>query len=177
MLQVFNSKEELVEWARETGTRLGFIIVISSSQPQKGGRKARLRLGCERGGTYRAPKNITSIDKMFRRGIGTRKIDSPFMLHGVKLNNGDDWLVKVVCESHNHPPAEQLEGHSIVGRLNEEQEALLFDMTKYMIRPRNILMAIKEKNKNNVSTLKTIYNASQKHRIVEKAGRSQCNNL
>lgn len=115
---------------------------------------------------------------MSLKGTGTKKIGCPFLLQGVKLNNDDDdWLLKVICESHTHQPADQLEGHSFAGRLNKEEEALLFDMTKNMIKPRNTLMTIKEKNKDNVSTMKMIYNVRQRHRVVEKAGRSQLQQL
>ncbi|KAH6787647.1 hypothetical protein C2S52_007199, partial [Perilla frutescens var. hirtella] len=174
---VFNSKEDLVAWARETGKKLGYIIIIVSSQSRIGGRKARLRLACERSGTYKLPKNIISTDTMSRKRTGTKKIGCPFMLQGVKLEKDDDWLVKVICEIHNHPPIEHFEGHSFVGRLNKDEETILSDMTNNMIRPRNILMTIKEKNKKNTTTMKTIYNVRHRYRMVEKAGRSQMQQL
>ncbi|XP_057806170.1 PKS-NRPS hybrid synthetase cheA-like [Salvia miltiorrhiza] len=120
---------------------------------------------------------MSEIEGMSRTGTGTKKIGCPFMLQGVKLKKDDDWGVKVICGSHNHPPAEQLEGHSFAGRLSKEEETMLIDMTKNMIRPRNILLAIKEKNKENVSTMRTIYNARHRHKIVEKTGRSQMQQL
>lgn len=177
MLQVFNSKEELVAWARNVGKRLGYIIIILSSQSQIGGRKARLRLGCERSGMYKSSKNITKIDRTPRSGTGTKKIGCPFLLQGLKLENEDDWLLKSVCGYHNHPPAQQLEGHSFAGRLNKEEESWVCDMSKNMIKPRNILMTIKNKNEENVSTIRTIYNVRHRHRLVEKAGRSQMQQL
>ncbi|KAH6801481.1 hypothetical protein C2S52_001945 [Perilla frutescens var. hirtella] len=175
--KIFHSKDDLVAWTREIGKSLGYVIIIISSQPRNGGRKARLRLGCERGGTYRLPKNIDNMDKLTHTKTGTKKIGCPFMLQGVKLEKDDEWLIKVVCGSHNHRPIEQFEGHSFVGRLNKEEDTLLFDMTKNMIKPRNILMAIKDKNSRNATTMKTIYNVRHKHRIVEKAGRSQIQQL
>lgn len=177
MLQVFNSREELVAWARDIGKRLGYVIIILSSQSQNGGRKARLRLGCERSGAYKPSKNIKKTDRVSRSKTGTKKTGCPFMLQGQKLENEDDWLVKIVCAYHNHPPAEQLEGHSFAGRLTKDEESLLFDMSANMIKPRNILMTLKTKDKTNVSTIRTIYNVRHKHRLVDKVGRSQMQQL
>ncbi|KAH6771224.1 hypothetical protein C2S52_016027 [Perilla frutescens var. hirtella] len=174
---VFSSKDDLVAWARETGKKLGYVVVIVASQPRNGGRKARLRLGCERGGSYRSHKDKNNMSSISRRATWTKKNGCRFMLQGVKLEKDDEWLVKVTCGFHNHPLTKQFEGHSFIGRLNKEEETMLFDMTNNMIKPRNILMTIKEKNKRNTTTIKTIYNARHKHRIVEKAGRSQMQQL
>lgn len=54
-----------------------------------------------------------------------KKCGYPFLLRGVKLEKDDDWRMKVVCEFHNYRPAEQLEGHSFVGRLTKNEETLL----------------------------------------------------
>ncbi|CAH9077106.1 unnamed protein product, partial [Cuscuta epithymum] len=99
------------------------------------------------------------------------------MLQGVKLENDDDWCINVICEHHNHPPAAQLEGHSFTGRLNKDEENVLLDMTKNMVKPRNILLTIKDKNEKNTTTMKTIYNVRHKYRTIERDGRSQMQQL
>ena len=45
-------------------------------------------------------------------------------------------------------------------------------MTKNLVKPRNILLSIKNHDEYNVSTMKTIYNARHKHRLLNSAGRS-----
>jgi len=69
--------------------------------------------------------------------------------------------------------AENFEGHSFAGRLSEKEEKLVVDMSKTLVRPRDILHTLKQKNNLNASTLRTVYNARKKHIIVEYAGRSQ----
>ncbi|CAH9089994.1 unnamed protein product, partial [Cuscuta epithymum] len=175
--KIFNSKNELITWARETGKNIGYVIVIVSSSSGDDGKKARLRLGCERGGTYRTPKKLINIEARRRKGTGTKKNGCPFKLQGVKLETNDDWEVKIQCGYHNHPPAENLEGHAFTGRLSKEENTILLDMTKNMVKPRNILVTIKAKDKKNTTTMKTIYNARHKHKMLEKAGRSQMQQL
>ena len=74
---------------------------------------------------------------------------------------------------HNHFPPENLEGHSFAGKLSKEEENLVVDLSKTLIRPRDILNTLKQKNSLNVSTLRTIYNARYKFKVVESAKKSQ----
>ncbi|XP_034218932.1 uncharacterized protein LOC117630298 [Prunus dulcis] len=47
----------------------------------------------------------------------------------------------------------------IWGRLSEEENALLVDMSKSLVKSRDILVTLKDRDAMNVSTMKTIYNA------------------
>ncbi|XP_028054477.1 uncharacterized protein LOC114258699 [Camellia sinensis] len=58
-------------------------------------------------------------------------------------------------------------------RLSEEETSLLVDMSKSMVRPTEILVALKQKDALNVTTMKTIYNVRHRNNVIEKAGRSQ----
>ena len=117
------------------------------------------------------------MEALNRKGTGKKKCDCPFKIIDVKLNSNDDWSVKVVCEFHNHQTAKQLEGHSYVGRLPDGEKTILSDMMKNLVKPRNILLSIKNHDEYNVSTMKTIYNARHKHRLLTTAGRSQMQQL
>ncbi|XP_028063963.1 uncharacterized protein LOC114267153 [Camellia sinensis] len=64
-------------------------------------------------------------------------------------------------------------GHSYARKLSHEETSLLVDMSKSMVRPSEILVTLKQRNSENVSTMKTIYNAHQRHKVFEKAGRSE----
>ncbi|XP_028107346.1 uncharacterized protein LOC114306324 [Camellia sinensis] len=82
-----------------------------------------------------------------------------------------------VCGLHNHPLVEHLEGHSYVGRLSKDEKALLMDMSKSMVRPKEILVTLKQRDTLKVSTLKTIYNVRHRNRVVQRAERSQMQHL
>ena len=74
-MQVFGSRDELLEWVRKVAFRLGFVVVIMRSYKATGaqGRKTYVLLGCERSGKYR--KYRTDLEVTI---TGTRKCDCPF---------------------------------------------------------------------------------------------------
>ena len=98
---------------------------------------------------------------------GTKKCDCPFELLGVQFSN-EHWMLKVVCGSHNHLPAAQLESHSYPDRLTEKEKEITITMSNNLVKPRNILMTLKTEDEKNVSTIKTIYNARQRYRVIDK---------
>ncbi len=162
----------MCNWCREAGRRNGFVVVIKSSDAGTISKKPRITLGCERGGTYRTKK-----EKRIKTACGTKKCGCPFALRGKKLDTADDWILLVVCGVHNHPAAENLEGHSYAGRLSEQETELLVDMSKSLVRPKDILSTLKERDALNVTTIKTIYNVRQRFKVAEKAGRSEMQHL
>ncbi|KAL5127339.1 Protein FAR1-RELATED SEQUENCE 5 [Glycine soja] len=72
---------------------------------------------------------------------------------------GEGWMVKLICGVHNHELAKSLVGHPYAGRLTKAEKTLIADMTKFMVKPRNILLTLKEHNVNRCTTIKQIYNA------------------
>ncbi|XP_038704722.1 PKS-NRPS hybrid synthetase CHGG_01239-like [Tripterygium wilfordii] len=162
--EVFDSRQSLIDWVQEIGLNLGFIIVTRSSS------SSSLLLQCDRGGTYRRKKTSTKL-------TGTKKIDCPFRLKGMKLREADYWMVKVLCGMHNHAPASYMEGHPYAGRLSESEVEIMVDMSSNYVKPRDILASLKKRDLNNASTIKTIYNARQKFRTSEKAGKSHIQSL
>ena len=74
---------------------------------------------------------------------------------------------------HNHSVAKYLEGHSYTGRLTDNEVAIVSDLTKSLVKPRNILLALKQRDKENVTTIKGVYNKIHRNKFLEKAGRSQ----
>ena len=62
---------------------------------------------------------------------------------------GEGWMVKLICESHNHAWAKSFVGYLYVGRLTEDEKIIIGDMTKSMVKPKNILLTLKEHNANN----------------------------
>jgi len=83
----------------------------------------------------------------------------------------------VVCGIHNHYLAENLKIHFFAGGLSEEEEKLVVNLSNTLVRSRDILNILKQRNNLNVSTLRTVYNARHKFKVVEYAGRSQMQQL
>ncbi|KAH1261807.1 Protein FAR1-RELATED SEQUENCE 5 [Glycine max] len=134
----------------------GFVAVILRSHTNKSsrGRTTFVLIGCERSGEYRCMKK-----EFIRRDTGTRKCGCPFKLRCKPEVGGEGWMVKLICGVHNHELAKSLVGHPYVGQLTKAEKTLIADMTKSMVKPRNILLTLKEHNANSCTTIKQIYNA------------------
>lgn len=173
---VFNSREELVEWIRDTGKRNGLVIVIKKSDVGGDGRRPRITFACERSGAYRRKYAEGQTPKR-PKTTGTKKCGCPFLLKGHKLDTDDDWILKVVCGVHNHPVTQHVEGHSYAGRLTEQEANILVDLSRSNISPKEILQTLKQRDMHNVSTIKAIYNARHKYRVGEQVGQLHMHQL
>ncbi|KAL4559413.1 hypothetical protein LXL04_031551 [Taraxacum kok-saghyz] len=162
---VFESCQDLIDWTQEMGRSFGYIIIIKQRKIRASGLLTKVLLICDRGGTYKS-KNISS------RNTGTKKINCPFELKGKYSKLYNFWTLSVVCDKHNHEPAEHFEGHAFVMRLSDNETRLVADLTRLNVKPHDILTTLKEQNPENVSTLKTIYNARDKIKMNEKAGKT-----
>ena len=86
-------------------------------------------------------------------------------------------MLKLMCESHNHEMAKSLVGHSYVGRLTKDKKIIIVDMTKSMVKPRNILLTLKEHNANSYTTIKQIYNARHAYRYSIRRSNTEMQQL
>ncbi|KAH1261764.1 PKS-NRPS hybrid synthetase [Glycine max] len=154
--QVFECREDVLRWARSVAVENGFVAVILRSDTNTGskGRNTFVLIGCERSGEYKCRKK-----EFIRRDIGTRKCGCPFKLRCKLVVGGEGWMVKLICGVHNHELAKSLVGHPYAGRLTKAEKTLIVDMTKSMVKPRNILLTLKERNANSCTTIKQVYNA------------------
>jgi len=132
----------------------------------------RILLICDRERTYR-DRNMKAQDKKGTKSTGSKKCGCPFLLKGKELSNIAGWVLMVVCGIHNHFLAKNLKGYSFAGRLSKEEENSVVDLLKTLVRPRDILNTLKQINNLNVSTLRTIYNARHKFKVMEYVERSQ----
>ncbi|TYG68542.1 hypothetical protein ES288_D05G161300v1 [Gossypium darwinii] len=148
--QVFESCEELMQWVQNTAFSLGYIIVTRRSKAKEIGVVSYVTLICDRGGEYKFKESSKKS--------------------GSYLKQYDGWTLRVICDQHNHPPAQHMEGHSYARRLKENEKNLLVDLTSKNVTPRDILSTLKEQDENNVFTLKIIYNARQKLRSSQNVG-------
>ncbi|KAH1253601.1 Protein FAR1-RELATED SEQUENCE 5 [Glycine max] len=154
--QVLECREDVLRWVRSVAHENGFVAVILRSDTNTGsrGRATFLLIGCERSDEYRCRKK-----EFIRRDTETRKCGCPFKLHCKPMVGGEGWMVKLICGVHNHELAKSLVGHPYAGRLTKAEKTLITDMTKSMVKPRNILLTMKEHNVNSCTTIKQIYNA------------------
>ncbi|XP_028208492.1 uncharacterized protein LOC114391729 [Glycine soja] len=129
-------------------------VLRSDTNTGSRGRTTFVLIGYERSGEYRCRKK-----ELIRRDTGTRKCGCPFKLRCKPVVGGEGWMVKLICGVHNHELAKSLVGHPYAGRLTKAEKTLIADMTKSMVKPRNIPLTLKEHNANSCTTIKQIYNA------------------
>ena len=90
---------------------------------------------------------------------------------------GQGWMVKLMGGSHNHELAKLLVGHPYVGRLTKDEKTIIANMTKSMVKPRNILLTLKEHNANSFTTIKQIYNARSEYSSSIKGSDTEMQHL
>jgi len=106
-------------------------------------------------GQYRVRKK-----DLIRTVTDSRKCGCLFKLRAKRVVGGEGWIVKLMCGSHNYELIKSLVGHPYVGRLTKDEKIIIVDMTKSIMKSKNILLTLKEYNTNNYITIKQVYNAS-----------------
>ncbi|KAK9064754.1 hypothetical protein SSX86_016136 [Deinandra increscens subsp. villosa] len=157
--RAFASREDLQKWAKDRGRKYGFAIVIGRSRANES-----VELLCDRG-----PKRPSTAKV---RDTGTIKNDCAFKLVGRYSGRSDCWSLEEICKLHNHKPFVFEEGHPYLRRLTSEQSDFVATLYKLHVKPRNILLALREKFPGNCCILKDIYNVTRKIREQDKVGRS-----
>ncbi|KAL7582422.1 uncharacterized protein LOC111902134 isoform X1 [Lactuca sativa] len=153
---VFKTHHDLIEWVQNKGRSLGYIIIIKRTKVKPSGWISKTTLMCDRGGIHKSSKPST-------RNTKSKKINCPFQLAGKHSKLYGIWTLQVVCEKHNHEPASTMEGHPYTMRLSDKETHLVVDLIKKNMKPSDILSTLKERSKDNVSSLQTIYNACKKY--------------
>ncbi|KAL5193633.1 Protein FAR1-RELATED SEQUENCE 5 [Glycine soja] len=171
---VFDSREDVLRWARSVAYENGFVamIVRSDTNTCSRGRTSFVLIGRERSGEYRCRKK-----EFVRRDTGTRKCRCPFKLLGKPVVGGQGWMVKLISEIHNNELAKSLVGHPYAERLTKAEKTLIADMTKSMVKPRNILLTLKEHNANSCMTIKQIYNTRSAYRTSIRGSDTEMQHL
>ncbi|XP_073219693.1 uncharacterized protein [Cicer arietinum] len=87
---MFDTRDDLLKWARNVGRENGVVVVIfrSENATARPRTKTKLILGCERSGKYRPWKNHKPT-----RSTWSRKCECPFRLRGTPSNVGDGWYL------------------------------------------------------------------------------------
>ncbi|XP_026395487.1 uncharacterized protein LOC113290157 isoform X2 [Papaver somniferum] len=164
--QLFDSREAAIEWCHEVARKNNTTVVIMRSNMNPANRRAFVDIGCQRGKKKYYRSKVTP-DTRKRQSRESKKCDCPFSLRGIRLAE-NKWKIRVSCGRHNH------EGESTsipsFNRWKEDEEQLVAELTASGARPRQVLQALKEKNKDCLVSARTIYNkrSSIKRQEAEK---------
>jgi len=93
------------------------------------------------------------------------------------VDGGEGWMVKLICGIYNHELAKSLVRHPYAGRLTKDENKIITDMTKSMVKPKNILLMLKEHNANSCTTIKQIYNARSAYRTSIRGADTEMQHL
>src|ERR1044072_6245189 len=140
-MKVFSSRDEMVNWAREVGKGLGYVLVITRSDSGGVSRKVFLTLGCESSGNFRPKKQ-----GLRRVGTTSRKCNCIFKLRGRPKKEDETWKLTVLNGMHNHESYDTLEGHAFSCRLSNDEKKVVGDMSENRMRPRYILDMLRAQN-------------------------------
>ncbi|KAI5445319.1 hypothetical protein KIW84_013522 [Lathyrus oleraceus] len=163
---IFYSRADVLAWTQSICKQHGIVVVNIRCDTENGmrGRKDKLMMGCERSGNYKK--------KVVVAGNYTMKAKCQFMLIFVPSENG--WKVMVGCEFHNHMLGNDLNGNGVLGRLKDHERKFVNDMTKYNMAPRYIVVALKDRDPENLRSVthvykaRSIYNVSKRGHMVMK---------
>ena len=106
-----------------------------------------------------------------------RKCGCPFKFRAKLVLEGEGWMVNLICGTHNHALAKSFTGHPYVGRLTKDEKIIIGDMIKSMIKPKNILLTLKEHNANNCTTMKQVYNVRYAYHSYIRGNNSEMQQL
>ncbi|XP_057444559.1 protein FAR1-RELATED SEQUENCE 6-like [Lotus japonicus] len=174
--RVFATRDELLDWTKNVGKQLGFVIIIRRSDCGSMGRGSKGRqlaiLVCEMSGKYKQYKPV-----LMRKGTGTKKCDCPFRLKARYTSEDGLWRLTVVRGDHNHAPAETLVGHAYVGRLTSQEKDMVGKTVDNKVKPGNMLLALKDVNPQNLTTIRQLYNERMAHIRAKRGQLSEMQHL
>ncbi|XP_057432746.1 uncharacterized protein LOC130725544 [Lotus japonicus] len=137
-VMVIATREVLLDWAKNVGKQLGFVIIIRRSDCGSKGRGSKGRqlaiLVCEMSGKYKPYKPV-----LVRKGTGTKEV------------RGDQ----------NHEPVETLVGHAYARRLTSQENDMVGKIVDNRVKPDNMLLALKDPQ--NLTTIRQVYNERMTH--------------
>ena len=156
----FNSREELLEQAKNWAARQGYAIVIARS------RFNRLWLKCDRGGVYENRRNLTPEQRKRKRS-DSRLLGCPFRMLAVVRKDGV-WRVSTENAEHNHDPSQDLSVHPTLRRLTEAQSQKVNEMTEAGNSPAETLEELRKIWPDIKVLTRDIYNARKKYKAQKE---------
>ena len=159
--EVFDSVEELTEWAKRTALELGYVLVKRRSNRNAKKVVNKVTLICHHGGPR--DKRLTGAPKK------SNKINCPFTLVGRPGFDGA-WRVTVKDWRHNHHPATDLQGNAYARRMTEEEKQYVGNQSDRGLFPRQILVNLKDEFPGNRSRRGDITNFLKARRRMGQSG-------
>ncbi|KAI5652280.1 hypothetical protein M9H77_29467 [Catharanthus roseus] len=151
--RIFNSKLELVNWAKETAIKVNMYLIFTRYLSSRTfDRRPYVTLNCERGGANKPRKKPVVDDEeeeiqVKRQGpYGTKKCGCPFKLKGERMAMCENWQVFVHDGRHNHAIGVYTHGYAPTAKLMEEQLIQIEQFRKSHVPPCNILRFFREQN-------------------------------
>ncbi|XP_058726781.1 protein FAR1-RELATED SEQUENCE 5-like [Vicia villosa] len=169
--QKFDDRESMLTWIRRNATDLGFGGVIERSDNGMARKNAFVTMLCERSRKYHPP-----LRKFKRDDTCTRKCECPFKIRDYMVAS-KKWRFSVICGLHNHDMCGKLQGHPSVCRLKPEEKTCINDMSLNLVQPKNILATLKQKEPDNVSNIRQVYNIKYRNNKVIRGDRSEMQQL
>ncbi|KAI5656352.1 hypothetical protein M9H77_25145 [Catharanthus roseus] len=167
--QIFNSKVELVNWAKETAMEVNtYLIVTQYLSSRISDRRAYVTLGCERGGVNksrtkpRIDDEEEEVQVKMQGPYETKKCDCPFKLKGEQMATCENWQLFVHDGRHNYAISVYTHGHAQAAKLTDEQLIQMEQFRKSHVPPRNILRFFWEQNVGCAVNAQKIYNVVAK---------------
>ena len=137
---MFATRDKVLHWVQSLAHEIGFIVVIMRyTNTSVRGRASFLLIACDRSGKYR-PKKMDLV----RTYTGSRKSGCMFKFCAKPILGEEGWMVKLICETHNYEITKSFVGHPCAGRLTKDEKIVVADMTKSMVKSRNIILTLKE---------------------------------
>ncbi|KAL6513162.1 hypothetical protein OROGR_020648 [Orobanche gracilis] len=167
--QIFANRDGILNWVREVGYSLGFVLIVFRSDEARNGKRGRITIACEKSGTYKQSKDV------LKRKTSTKKSQCPFLIYTKEGPNG--WTVHVRCGRHNHESIKSFVGHAYPGRLTDCERAKVEVLKRNSVKPRNILNALRDDNSSNCTTVGQIYNFGAKFKRSIRHPRTQMQHL
>ena len=162
--QTFGSDEQLTAWVQNIARGQGFVIVKGRTKSDKG-YLYEINYRCFKSGDY----NPSGTGK---RKSSTCKTNCPFRLLAKYHATKNYWVLRVMDDTHNHVLLDSLHGVPFAMRLANDEFGLVGELTECSVKPRHILSTIQARNPDNVSSVRTIYNAKNKIRRAREGGRT-----
>ncbi|XP_056688195.1 protein FAR1-RELATED SEQUENCE 5-like [Spinacia oleracea] len=170
--EIFDGFENTANWAKQVAIGSGFILISSSYKTtQKDGRKYRY-LKCDRG---RRENNCRDPETAKRPDTKSKACGCRFMIkceqQQVEENN---WVIELLHDrgTHNHTLIVYPEGHRGVSGLSQGAKEVVREMNDAQAKPKNIMVAIKNKFPDEHPNMRNIYNFKEKMRREGSEGRN-----
>ncbi|KAM4093424.1 hypothetical protein ACB094_06G115200 [Castanea mollissima] len=136
----FQTREELLKHVRDFALTQGYMVSIKDSS------KDRLKNG----------------ENTRQRKTASRLTNCPFEVVGKR--DDDLWMLTIKNGEHNHETSKDVSDHPSCRRFTEKEVLLIREMTAAGKRPRQILIALRQRKPSLVSDSRNVYNVKAKIR-------------